>query len=75
MFMVLLCQVMVNLPELLQQLRLKHAKLDLKHHRSHRHPVNTCFSLQLCHVGNAIMMNIWVPDCFDLKSLTFTKMR
>lgn len=39
---VLLCQVMVHLLERLQQLLHKHAKLDLKHHRSPWHPANTC---------------------------------
>ena len=74
--MVLLCQVMVHPQGLLQQLPLKPAKLDLKHHRSRRHQVNTCFSLQLCHVGNGIVTNLWfLPDCFDENHFTSIKMR
>ena len=49
---------MVHPPGLLQQLPLKHAKLDLKHRRSHPHQANACYSLQLSHVGNGAVMNI-----------------
>ena len=58
---------MVDPPGLLQQLPLKHAKLDLKHRRSHQHQANVCYSLQLCHVGNGAVMNIRYPKLFCQK--------
>ena len=48
-----LCQVTVPPPEPLQQLPLKHDKLDLRRHKRHLHPANICFPL--CQV--VIVMN------------------
>ena len=48
-------QVMDHPPELLQQLQLKHGKLDLKPHRSRQLPANICFCFTLHVCGQQVV--------------------